>query len=126
MNDKEKEMAIQTVKKVLHVMHSKEYKKLPECVDEMEWSDTEEIEEAVQGTLEMNGFDTIDEYGVPCNFHPDYEYHQMNFYEFNNGSGFSIDYDMTSDSELTDLVLILKFFYTDNGSKRVLLSIDPQ
>lgn len=76
MTEKDKEIAIQTVKDILHILHEKRYEDLPSCVDEMEWDDTEEIRECIQGTLDMNDFDTFDEYGVPCNFRPQYEYHQ--------------------------------------------------
>ena len=51
----------------------------------------------------------IDEYGVECNFHPNYEYSQLQVYEFNDQTGFVVEYQMTSDSELVDLTLQLEF-----------------
>ena len=33
----EMETAIETVKKILHILHEKRYEDLPSCVDEMEW-----------------------------------------------------------------------------------------
>lgn len=82
MTDQDKEIAIQTVKDILHVLHEKRYEDLTSCVDEMEWNDTKVIRECIQGTLDMNGFDTFDEYDVPCNFHPRYEYHhKVEFYD---------------------------------------------
>lgn len=78
-------------------------------MDEMEWVDTEEIREYIQGTLDMNGYDVFDEYGVPCNFHPSYEYHhEVEFYE--RPDGFEAEYDLTSGGELVYLRLQLKFF----------------
>ena len=54
MTEQHREQAIQVVKNILHILHEKRYEDLPQCVDEMEWSDTEQIRECIQGTLEMN------------------------------------------------------------------------
>lgn len=125
MTEQNKEVALQTVKDILHVLHEKRYEDLPSCVDEMEWEDTEEIRECVQGTLDMNGFDAFDEYGVPCNFHPQYEYHhEVDFYE--RSDGFDAEYDLTSGGELVDLRLQLQFLYINGGLKRIFRTIDPQ
>ena len=43
MTEKHKQVAVQTIKDILHVLHEKRYEDLPSCVDEMEWVDTEEI-----------------------------------------------------------------------------------
>ena len=51
MTEQDKEIAIQTIKDILHVLHEKRYADLPSCVDEMDWEDTEEIRECIQGTL---------------------------------------------------------------------------
>lgn len=127
MTEQHKERATETVKNILHVLHEKHYGDLPSCVDEMEWEDTEQIQECIQGTLELNDFDAFDEYGVPCNFRPQYEYHhEIMFFEYNDGSGFAADYELTSGGELTNLVLQLKFLYQDGGLKRVFHTIDPQ
>ncbi len=124
MTEQDRELAIQTVKSILHVLHEKRYEDLPSCVDEIEWDDTEEIRECIQGTLDMNGFDTFDEYGVPCNFHPQYEYHhEVEFYE--RPEGFDAEYDLTSGGELVDLRLQLRFLYLEGRVKRIFHMIDP-
>lgn len=125
MTEQHRETAIQTVKDILHVLHEKRYEDLPSCVDEMEWNDTEVIRECIQGTLDMNGFDAFDEYGVPCNFHPSYEYHhEVEFYE--HSDGFDAEYDLTSGGELVNLRLQLVFMYREDGLKRIFHTIDPQ
>lgn len=125
MTEKHKQVAVQTIKDILHVLHEKRYEDLPSCVDEMEWVDTEEIREYIQGTLDMNGYDVFDEYGVPCNFHPSYEYHhEVEFYE--RLDGFEAEYDLTSGGELVYLRLQLKFLYMEDGLKRIFRMIDPQ
>ena len=127
MTEQHRELAIETVKNILHVLHEKRYEDLPSCVDIMEWNDTEEIRECIQGTLEMNNFDAFDEYGVACSFQPQYEYHhEVQLYEYSNGSGFAADYELTSGGELTYLCLQLKFLCRDGGLKRIFHTIDPQ
>lgn len=127
MTEQHRELAIETVKNILHVLHEKRYEDLPSCVDVMEWNDTEEIRECIQGTLEMNNFDAFDEYGVPCSFQPQCEYHhEVQLYEYSNGSGFAADYELTSGGELTYLCLQLKFLCRDGGLKRIFHTIDPQ
>ena len=124
MTEQDKEVAIRTIKDILHVLHEKRYEDLPSCVDEMEWDDTEQIRECIQGTLDMNDFDTFDEYGVPCNFHPQYEYHhEVKFYE--RSDGFDAEYDLTSGGELVNLCLQLEFLYLKDGVKRIFRTIDP-
>ena len=125
MTEQDKEIAIQTIKDILHILHEKRYEDLPSCVDEMEWDDTEEIRECIQGTLDMNDFDAFDEYGVPCNFHPQYEYHhEVKFYE-RPEEGFDAEYDLTSGGEMVDLRLQLRFLYLEGRVKRIFHTIDP-
>lgn len=127
MTEQHKEQAIEVVKNICHVLHEKRYEDLPACVDKMEWDNTEEIREYIQGTLEMNDFDVFDEYGVPCSFKPQYEYHhEIMFFEYKDGSGFAADYELTSGGELTYLTLQLEFLYENSGLKSIFHTIDPQ
>ena len=120
------EKAIEVVTQILKAIHSKEYGKIMDYVDESENGDLTTLFECVESTLLENGFDAIDEYGTPCNFHPQYEYSQLSLYEYDDNTGFTVDYDMTSNSELVDLTLQLEFLYTDSGLKTIFLGIDPQ
>lgn len=128
MNEQYKEQAIQVVKNILHVLHEKRYEDLPQCVDEMEWSDTAEIRECIQGTLELNDLEAFDEYDVPSRFHPQYEYHQLDFYERGPRDSFEVDYDLTADGgEPADLCLQLGFVPREDGTlKSVFRTIDPR
>lgn len=124
---KNKEQAISVIEKVLRSIHNQEYKSIVNYVDETEIEDLDSLFHFVQGTLELNGYGSIDEYGVPCNFHPKYEYSQMSFYEYDDNSGFAVDYDLTSGSELVDMCLQMKFLYTaDSGMRSVFVGIDPR
>ncbi|WP_297871446.1 hypothetical protein [uncultured Oscillibacter sp.] len=128
MNEQHREQAIQVVKNILHVLHEKCYEDLPQCVDEMEWSDTAEIRECIQGTLELNDLEAFDEYDVPSRFHPQYEYHQLDFYERGPRDSFEVDYDLTADGgEPADLCLQLGFVPREDGTlKSVFRTIDPR
>ena len=67
-------VAIETLKTILHLFHEKRYDEVPGAVDESEIEDLPGfLREFIQGTLDLNGMETFDEYGAPCNFHPQYE-----------------------------------------------------
>lgn len=125
-NKRNKEKAIEVITNILAAFHKKEYSKVLEYVDESEIDDLPSLFECIDETLKENGFDAIDEYGVPCNFHPKYEYSQLSIYEYDDHSGFTADYEMTSNSELIDLTLQLKFLYTNSGFHIIFLNIEPQ
>lgn len=126
MNNENKQKAIDIIAKVIGAIHKKEYKCILDYADESEVENMDFLYQFVQGTLKMNGYDSIDEYGVPCNFHPKYEYSQLRFYEYNDNSGFAADYDLTSESELTDMCLQMKFSYSKTGLKSIFIGIEPQ
>ena len=96
-----------------------------DCVDGSEVDDVKELLEYIDESLQLNDFDKIDEYGVECNFHPNYEYSQLQVYEFNDQTGFAVEYQMTSNSELVDLTLQLKFLYNKDGYKITSIDVDP-
>ena len=121
----EAEKVIEVITKILKAIHLKKYEEIIDYVDESEVDDLNEMFECVEKSLEYNGFGSIDEYGAACNFHPQYEYSQLYIYEYDNNSGFAVDYQMTSDSELVDLTLQLEFLYTKSGFKTVFVGIDP-
>lgn len=116
--DLKREKVIEVITNILKDIHLKNY------VDESEIDDLNEFFGYVEKTLELNDYDTIDEYGVACNFHPPYEYSQLEIYDYNDHSGFAVDYEMTSNSELVDMTLQLEFLYTKDGYKVRFLNID--
>ena len=119
-----REKVIEVITNILKDIHLKNYEDIKNYVDEFEIDDLNEFFGYVEKTLELNDFDTIDEYGVACNFHPPYEYPQLEIYDYNDHSGFAVDYEMTSNSELVDMTLQLEFLYTKDGYKVRFLNID--
>lgn len=128
MNEKVKQQAVEVLKNILKAFHEKRYKDVLLYVDESKISDLEEyLLIAIQGTLDLNNLDVIDDYGIPCNFNPPYEYSQLEFYEYNDNSGFVLEYAMTSNGDLVDLQLQLEFLYKGkDGVKAVFKNVDPQ
>ena len=117
-----KKQAIRVLKDVLNTLHEERYDDIKNCVDEMQYEDNEYIIELI----EDRAYDSVDEYGVPCHFNPQYEYSQIELYPYDDGSGFALEYALTTSSELMDLVLQLEFIYTDEGLKSIFQAIDPQ
>lgn len=127
ITENEKEYAIETLKKILKALHEKKYNEVIKCVDESKIENlTEFLSGPIQETLNINNFDTIDEYGVECNFHPNYEYSQMMMEKYNDSEDFYLEYDLSSNGELVDLVLQLDFKHKKDGLKCIFENIDPQ
>ena len=119
-----KEKVIDVITNILKAIHLKKYEDIMNYVDESEIDDLNEFFGHVEKTLELNDFDTIDEYGVECNFHPPYEYSQLEIYDYDNQTGFAVDYDLTSNSELVYMMLQVEFLYSDNGYTVRFLNVD--
>ena len=122
---KMKKKVIEVLQKILRAIHLNNYRDIMDCVDGLEVDDVRELLEYIDDSLQLNDFDKIDEYGVECNFHPNYEYSQLQVYEFNDQTGFAVEYQMTSDSELVDLTLQLEFLYNEDGFKLTSIDVDP-
>ena len=124
-NYQNEEKVIEVLKKILRAIHLNNYSEIMDCVDGSEVDDVRELLEYIDDSLQLNDFDKIDEYGVECNFHPNYEYSQLQVYESNDQTGFAVEYQMTSDSELVDLTLQLEFLYNEDGFKLTSIDVDP-
>lgn len=122
---KNEEKVIEVLKKILRAIHLNNYSEIMDCIDSSEVDDVRELLEYIDDSLQLNDFDKIDEYGVECNFHPNYEYSKLQVYEFNDQTGFAVEYQMTSNSELVDLTLQLEFLYNEDGYKITSIDVDP-
>lgn len=125
-------LAEPTVKKVVDLLAERRYSEIFEIVemaswpvdpntDEMSTWSVEDLQEAVDGFLELNELPYMDKFDVPCNFHPKYEYHQLNCILYTDGRGFAADYGLTTDGELNDLTLQMEFLFTDANTMRPVL-----
>ena len=127
INKEAKDKAIEILKKILHLFHEKRFGDILSVVSASKIENFEEfLSECVQGTLKLNNFESIDEYGIPCSFKPKYEYSQLDFYN-NTENSFVLEYAMTSDSEIVDMVLQLEFSYTEDGEiEGTFVNVEPQ
>ena len=125
--EQEKEKSIEILKNILRALHEKRYSDVINYVDESEIDNLENyLSGPIQETLDINNFNTIDEYGVECNFRPQYEYSQIKIEKYNDNGDFYLEYDLTSNGEKINLVLQLDFKYTKNELKCIFKNIDPQ
>lgn len=116
MTDKEiVKIAEPIVKAVVDCIAEKRYNCIENYADFKNGWTAGDMEEFIEGCLELNQLSHIDKYGVPCNFSPAYEYNQLSAYVYNNGKGFAIDYDLTTDSKINDFTLQMEFLFTDSG-----------
>ena len=120
MKQKTKLQAIEVLKQILQALHEERFSDVTLIVDE---SKIENLEEFLEFVVK-NHFESVDEYGV---FVDDYDFEQMTFYEYDDGSGFEIEYEMTSDSAPSGMILQLEFLYLDNDSLKCIFAfIDPK
>lgn len=117
------DLAKPILKNVVDLLAEKDYQGIKKIV-ELENLTTELIAEVVDGYLELNGLSYIDKYEVACNLPTNQAYCQTNGGFYKDNSGFWIDYDLTTDSELNDLTLQMSFLFEKNNQiKPFLLDI---
>ncbi|MDE7432686.1 MAG: hypothetical protein K2N34_12340 [Lachnospiraceae bacterium] len=108
-----RKLAEPTVKEVVNCIAEKRY------TDILKYANFENIslsdfKEEIEGFLELNELPYIDKFDVLCTFQPQYEYHQLSCYIYRDGSGFHMDYDLTTDRELNDLTLQMEFLFMES------------
>ena len=118
MDEKEMiEIALPVVKKVVNWLSAKQYKKLPDVVVlDDDWTPALVKEELVE-YLKLNELHGIDPFGTPLKeMIANHEYKQMSVIPYKDGSGFHLDYDLTSrGGEWNDLTLQLSFEKNADG-----------
>ena len=109
MENKVKEKFIGILKRILLDLHNKNYKEILTYVESPEDFDLLDfLETDIEEILEDYDYSSIDEYGVAVEGQEDSE--RLQVYEFDDGSGFTIDYILSADEDMMDLVLQLDFF----------------
>ena len=122
-----KALAEPIVQEVVNCMADGRYDLIPNYAEFQDESVTiEDFKEWAEDYLKDNELSHYDRYGVPNNFQPQYDkslYHQFSVYLYNNGTGFEVNYDLTTDSEINDLTLIMEFLFSDNAVKAYIVDI---
>ena len=109
-----KMLAEPIVREVVNCMAERAYARIPEYADFKDGITAEEFQEWAEGYLEDNDLSYYDRYDVPCNFKPQYDpslYHQFEVYIYDNGAGFAVEYDLTTNNERNDLTLMMEFMF---------------
>ncbi|MCI8373239.1 MAG: hypothetical protein HFI75_12800 [Lachnospiraceae bacterium] len=119
-----KEQAIELLKKIFQALHEKRFGDIAKLVDTCTL-DAQDIEECVQGTVEMNEFETMDTYREEniCSIH---ERESSAFEVDSYDSALEVDCYITADggNELP-LVLSLRLENWADGSVRTHLDMEP-
>ena len=112
MNEKEaQEIALPIVKKVVNWLSSKQYKKLPDLIVlDDDWTPAL-VKEALVEHLKLNELHGVDPFGTPLKENlVNSEYTKMTIIPYRDGSGFHLDYDLTSKGGMwNDLTLQMSF-----------------
>lgn len=112
MNEKEaEEIALPIVKKVVNWLSSKQYKKLPDLIVlDDDWTPAL-VKELLEEFLKLNELHGVDPFGTPLKENlVNSEYKQMTIIPYRDGSGFHLDYDLTSKGGMwNDLTLQMSF-----------------
>ena len=69
------------------------------------------MKELLEGYLKVNDLSHYDDYDGPFLGNRS----QLDVYVFDNGKGFAVDYDLTTDGQPNDLTLQMRFFNDGNG-----------
>lgn len=118
MEERIRQEFIEILKRLLSDLHNKKYEdivKYVETSDDLDLMDY--LKNDLEDTLEDYGYEALDEYGTLVD--EDDKIERLDIYEFNDGTGFSIDYILSADQELTDFVLQLDFVYTNKSPKGI-------
>lgn len=115
--------AIEILKQVVDAISERRYGDIPSLAYTGWWTG-QRLEKIIEDFLQASSLSGMDRWdvtqGTPS---PNPKYQQLNFYHFNNGSGFHVDYDLTTDGELNDLTLQMEFLYEGEGLRPVFLGL---
>lgn len=115
MNKQEAEKLVEpVVREVVNCISEKRYADIEKYAQFSDLS-LSDFTELIEGFLEINELPYMDRFEVPCNFNPQYEYHQLYCGVYKDGKGFWVDYQLTTDGELNDLTLQMEFLFTESG-----------
>lgn len=109
---------INILKRVLHDLHNKNYKEILEYIDYENFPDLLEfLENDLEEILEDYDYELIDEYGTIVDETDKAE--RFEIFEFSDGTGFAVEYFISADEELTQLVLQLDFEYVGDLNENI-------
>lgn len=105
------------VRHIVDCMADRAYNRIPEYAALPAGISAAQLRNWSESYLMENRLRCFDHYGAPNHapaIYEDMPYEQLNVYVYNDGAGFSAEYDLASDGELNDLILIVEFLYDEN------------
>ena len=110
---------IECMKKLVNALSEKDYDGFYALLDASVWT-LEDLKEFAELNLEMD----IDKFGTPLH-HVEKAgaYDQCALYEFDDDTGFAVDYDLTTDGDWNDWTLQMEFLYEGDFLKVILSDI---
>ncbi len=113
MTEKEAvEIAKPIVKQVVDALSKRRYEDICHYAKLYQIS-LQTLQEMIEEYLTLNELPYIDAFDVDCNLYPNYDYQQLDCVVYNDGSGFTLDYALTTDSNFNDLTLQMEFIWTE-------------
>lgn len=105
------------VRGIVDCMACRDYERIPEFAALPAGISAAQLRNWCEAYLMENRLRCFDSYGAPVHFAPFCDmkhYEQLNVYLYNDGSGFSAEFDLSSDGALNDLMLLVEFLYDEN------------
>ena len=99
------------VKEIVNCISSGRYELLCRFVTFSNGFTEDVMKELLEGYLKVNDLSHYDDYDGPFLGNRS----QLDVYVFDNGKGFAVDYDLTTDGQPNDLTLQMRFFNDGNG-----------
>ena len=99
------------VKEIVNCISSGRYELLCRFVTFSNGFTEDVMKELLEGYLKVNDLSHYDDYDVPFLGNRS----RLDVYVFDNGKGFAVDYDLTTDGQPNDLTLQMRFFNDGNG-----------
>lgn len=109
----DKENAKKVLGEVLDALHEKEYENICSVVDEVDLEELRDVLECIEMMIDPDNIDRMD--------NEDW----MEIYEFEDGMGFGIDYQLTCCGDsIGGITLVMDFLYEEGKLKSILRTID--
>ncbi len=105
------------VQNIVNCMADRDYDRICEFAALPEGISAAAFRNWSESYLMENRLRCFDHYGAPVHLQPCCDrnhYEQLNLYVYDDGAGFSAEYDLASDGELNDLILIVEFLFDEN------------
>ncbi len=110
-------IAIPVMQNIVNCLADHDYERIPEYAAFPEGITVSQLRNWCEAYLKQQNLRSFDHYGVAVNaqaYSGSTPFEQLNVYIYNDGSGFTAEYDLASGGVLDDLILMIEFLYDEN------------